>query len=877
MGKKQSAKSRLEKYRAKRSAQRTPEPFGSEAAFRPRLFCVQKHAATRLHYDFRLEWGGTLLSWAVPRGPSPDPSVNRMAVQVEDHPVDYADFEGIIPKGNYGAGAVIVWDKGLWIPLDDPDQLYETGKLHFELRGYKLRGEWYLVRTKGKDWLLKKKRDAWASEEESPFGEESIFSGLTLEELREGKGRTRATLAALKKARAPKRVLDPFEVGLTLAESRDEPFSSPQWIYELKYDGYRVLAARQQGEPRIRSRNGKNFSDLYPEITRALRALPYDDILLDGELVVLDDSGRPVFQFLQQRFRLRSGMDIEKSAIERPATLFAFDLLGFEGHDLRGMPLVERKKLLEKLLPRTGPVRYADHVPERGVEMYEKVRDMRLEGILAKKANSKYVGRRTAQWLKIVVDRTGDFVVVGFTEPRGGRVGFGALHLAQYDDGELVYTGRAGTGFNDEQLREMRASLDGMVQPQPGCVGNLPKGDDTRWVRPEWVAEIRYKEITRDGLLRAPVFVRLRDDKRPEECTRELYDGEDGATGDDADADDAGDAGDGERERGDATVTNRAATQSPVREAPRSPEAIVVPETRDLRFSNLDKVFWPEEGYTKGDLIDYYRSVSEWLLPYLKNRPLVLTRYPDGIDGKSFYQKNAPEFVPRWIRRVSVWSGSSEREIEYFVCDDEDALLYIANLGAILLHVWPSRVDSIQNPDFCIVDLDPKRAPFSHVVKLARAVKKLCDDIGLESFVKTTGSTGLHVLLPLGGQCTFDQSRMLGQLISRVIEAEHPDIATTIRNPSARGGRVYLDFLQNRHGQLLVAPYSVRPLPGAPTSAPLEWSEVNARLTPQKFNLKNLPARLRRKRKDPLRALLDVKPNLVAALAALADKLEDTT
>ena len=851
MGKKQSAKSRLEKYRAKRSAQRTPEPFGSEAAFRPRLFCVQKHAATRLHYDFRLEWGGTLLSWAVPRGPCPDPSVNRMAVQVEDHPVDYADFEGIIPKGNYGAGAVIVWDKGLWIPIDDPNRLEETGKLHFELRGYKLRGEWYLVRTKGKDWLLKKKRDAWATQEENPFGEESIFSGLTLEELREGRGRKRATLAALKKARAPKRALDPFEVELTLAESRDEPFSSPEWIYELKYDGYRVLAARHGGEPRIRSRNGKNFTDLYPEIARALRALPYDDMLLDGELVVLDDSGRPVFQFLQQRFRLRSGVDVEKSAIERPATLFAFDLLGFEGHDLRGMALFERKKLLESLLPRTGPVRYADHVVERGLEMYAKVREMRLEGIVAKKANSKYLGRRTGQWLKIVVDRTGDFVVCGFTQPRGGRAGFGALHLGLYDDGELVYTGRVGTGFSDEQLREMRHVLEDIQQPEPSCRGATPSGEDTAWVRPEWVAEVRYKEITRDGLLRAPVFVRLRDDKRPEECQRsEHTDDEDPEVPDtDAAATDAHEA------------------------APRSEEP-VSDEPRDLRLSNLDKVFWPEEGYTKGDMIEYYRTVSEWLLPYLKNRPLVLTRYPDGIDGKSFYQKNAPEFVPRWIHRVSVWSGSSEREIEYFVCDDEDALVYIANMGAILLHVWPSRVESIQNPDFCIVDLDPKGAPFAHVVKLARAVKTLCDEIGLESFVKTTGSTGLHVLVPLGGQCTFDQSRMLGQLIARIIEAEHPDIATTLRNPASRGGRVYLDFLQNRHGQLLVAPYSVRPLPGAPTSAPLEWSEVNGRLTAQRFNIKNLPTRLRRKKRDPMLALLEVKPDLVGALAALAAKLE---
>jgi bifunctional non-homologous end joining protein LigD len=834
--KKQS--SRLEKYRAKRSAQHTPEPFGSTAHSRPRLFCVQKHAARRLHYDFRLEWGGTLLSWAVPRGPSPDPRANRLAVQVEDHPVDYADFEGIIPQGNYGAGTVILWDKGLWVPIDDPEQLAQTGKMHFELRGYKLRGEWILIRTGGKEWLLRKKKDAWASSDEQPFSEESILSGLTLEELRDGQDRARSVREGLRRLRAPQRDVDPFTVDLTLAESADEPFSHADWLFELKYDGYRVLAARHDGKPQLRSRNAKDLTDLFPEIARALGALPYDDLVLDGELVVLDDAGRPEFQRLQKRARNRRNFDVERAAVELPATFFAFDLLAFEGRDLRQLPLLQRKGLLQPLVPRTGPVRFADHVLERGEEMYDSVREMGLEGIIAKKTDSKYVARRTRQWLKIVVERTGDFVVCGYTAPRGNRAGFGALHLGVYVGKELRYAGRVGTGFNEAQLGEIREMLDSAVQKEPACTGAVPSARGNVWVRPEWVAEVRYKEITDEGLLRAPVFERMRDDKRPEECV--------------------------------GAVETEAASEV---SAPQ-PQSVPKKEERRLQFSNLDKVFWPEEGYTKGDLIDYYRTVSDWLLPWLRNRPLVLTRYPDGIHGKSFYQKNAPEFVPRWIRRVRVWSGSSEREIEYFVCDDEDALLYIINLGAILLHIWPSRVDSIQNPDFCIVDLDPKEAPFAHVMKLARAIHKLCEEIELPSFVKTTGSTGLHVLLPLGGQCTFDQSRMLGQLLSRVIEAEYPDIATTIRNPEARGGRVYLDFLQNRHGQLLVAPYSTRPFPGAPVSAPLDWSEVNSRLTPRKFTIRNLPARLRRRENDPNRALLDLKPDLIGALEALAARLE---
>ncbi|MFQ5599674.1 MAG: DNA ligase D [Candidatus Krumholzibacteriia bacterium] len=837
---KQSRSSRLEEYREKRSAQRTPEPFGAPSVSRPRLFCVQKHAARRLHYDFRLEWSGTLLSWAVPKGPSLDPAVKRLAVQVEDHPVDYADFEGTIPQGNYGAGAVIVWDKGLWIPQDDPDEIARTGKLHFELRGYKLRGQWLLIRTKDKEWLLRKKPDEWASREEPPPPEESVLSGLTIEELRDGHNRSQATRAALRTLRAPRKLVDPLRMDLMLAETADAPFSSPEWLFELKYDGYRVIAARRKdGEPLLRSRNGHDITHVFPDVARALRSLPYADLVLDAELVVLDEGGHPDFQKLQRRARSRRPTDVERATVELPASLFVFDLLGFEGLDLRSLPLLERKKLLEPLLPRAGPVRFADHVQERGVEMFEKVREMGLEGAIAKKVDAPYRGGRTTSWLKIVVERTGDFVVCGYTAPKGSRTGFGALHLGIHENGELVYAGRVGTGFVDAELGEYRAALDEMLVADPPCRGEVPRSKEHRWVRPEWVAEVRYKQVTTDGWLQAPVFSRLREDKRPEECVRET------ASDDTAEP--------------ESTIAA---------EEPQGDERII-------RLTNPDKVFWPEEGYTKGDLVEYYRTVSAWLLPYLRNRPLVLTRYPDGIEGKSFYQKNAPEFVPKWIRRVAVWSGSSEREIEYLVCNDEESLLYIVNMGSIPLHIWPSRADTIQSPDWCILDLDPKGAPFAHVVELAKAIRALCEEIGLETFVKTTGSTGLHILLPLGGQCTFEQSRMLGQLISRIIEADHPDISTTARNMVARKGRVYLDYLQNRHGQLLVAPYSVRPLPGAPVSAPLEWSEVNARLTPQKFTIRNLPARLKRKKKDPLRALLDARPDLVSALARLAARLED--
>lgn len=825
--------------------------MGSGGASRPRLFVVQKHDARRLHYDFRLEWRGTLWSWAVPKGPSPDPAVKRMAVHVEDHPVEYADFEGKIPKGNYGAGAVIVWDTGLWIPLDDPDRALEAGKLHFLLQGYKLRGEWILVRLKKggpKDWLLMKKADAHARPgEEAPYPETSILSGLTVKEMRDGSKQAAALRKTLASVGAPRRKLDPMRLPLMLAETAKAPFSGPDWIFELKYDGYRVLAVRDTGgTARLRSRNGHDLTATYPEIARVMRALPYGRVVLDGELVVLDDAGRPSFARLQKRSQLRRKLDIERATIGLPAAMFAFDLLEFEGYDLRSLPLVERKALLRRVVPAAGAIRFADHVAEHGEAMLEGVRKMGLEGIMAKKAAAPYRGGRSPAWLKLPIEKTGDFVVCGYTEPEGTRTGFGALHLGIHEDGKLVYAGRVGTGFTDAQLRDFAAALAAHRRKTPPCRGaTLPKGEKHAWVRPEWVVEVRYKTVTEDGLLRHPSFLRVRDDKDPADCTREPVVA--------------------------PPPAGRAAFEGPDEEPAAEPEA---PAEHRIQLSNLKKVFWPGEKITKGDLIDYYRTVAPWILPYLRDRPMVLTRYPDGIAGKSFYQKNAPDFIPGWVRTESIYSNSSEREIKYLVCDDLDMLIYIVNSGAIPLHLWSSRVATIQNPDWCILDLDPKGAPFAHVVTLAKAIHKLCETIGLPNYVKTSGSTGLHVLIPLGRQVTYEQSRTLGHLIARVIEAGHREIATTARVIRARKGKVYLDFLQNRRGQLLAAPYCVRPLPGAPVSAPLEWREVNAKLDPQQFTLRNMPGRLKRKKKDPVLAVLTDKPDLLGALTRLGEMAE---
>jgi bifunctional non-homologous end joining protein LigD len=845
-----NATRRLETYRAKRSAESTPEPFGGRGA-RPRLFVVQKHDATRLHHDFRLEWGGTLWSWAVPNGPSLDPKEKRLAVQVEDHPVEYADFEGIIPKDNYGAGPVIVWDRGTWVPYDDPDEGLATGKLHFELRGYKMHGLWTLIRLKGdpKNWLLIKKADAYSAPEgKKPFDERSILSGRTLEELREGTTRAGDIRARLEKLGAPRQRVDASKVKPMLAETADAPFSSPQWLFELKYDGYRLLAARRpDGRARLAYRSGIDATEVFPEIAAAVHALPYEGILLDGEVVVLDEAGRPDFGRLQKRGRLQRRGDIERASVELPATLFVFDLLAFEDFDLRSLPLRDRKSILPEILPRSGPLRYSDHVDARGEEFFEQVRKMGLEGVLAKKADSPYLSKRSPHWLKVVADRSGDFVVVGYTAAQGSRPGFGALHLAAYDGGTLVYCGSVGTGFTDAQLVELRTVLDRHVRRTPPFTGTpaMPRVDT--WVEPELVVEVRYKTFTHDGHLRHPVFVRVRDDKRPEDCVHPSPRGvvadeprDDGANPTDPGGDDA--AGDG------------------------APERV-------LRLTRLEKIFWPAERYTKGDLIEYYRTVSPWLLPYLQDRPLVVTRYPDGIEGKSFYQKNAPDYVPAWVRTEHIWSESSEREIDYFVCDDVDMLIYIANMGAIPLHIWSSRVAAIQRPDWCILDLDPKGAPFAHVLELAIAIRDLCDEIGLPCFVKTSGSTGLHVLLPLGGLCTYEQSRTLAHLVVRVIHARHPEISTIARTLSARGGKVYLDWLQNRHGQLLAAPFCVRPLPGAPVSTPLAWSEVNSKLDNRAFTIRTVPERLKRRKEDPLLAVLTTRPDLLGALERLSERV----
>jgi bifunctional non-homologous end joining protein LigD len=840
----------LSTYRATRSPDSSPEPVGTVSIVPGRVFVGNKKAATRLHLDLRLVIAGGMRSRGVAKGPSYDMNDKRLAVKVEDHPIEYGDFEGIIPHGNYGAGGIIVWDRGEWVPLEDWREGLEKGKLLFELRGYKLHGKWTLVKIKKseRDWLLIKERDAWVTSPGDQFDETSVLSGLSVEEVKAGRSPAGDLRTKVEQTGAPRARVDVKAVEVMLAEPCDKAFTRDGWLFELKLDGYRLIAAKSRGEALLLTRNGNDYTAVFPEVARAIKALPIDECIVDGEVVVMDESGKPSFARLQQRGRLSSTVDIKRAAVELPATFFAFDLLAFEDFDLRSLPLTTRKVLLMEALPKLGAVRTLDHIEREGDAFLAQVAALGLEGVIAKRGDAPYRGGRSDVWLKVKTERTGDFVIVGFTEPKGSRSHIGALQLADMVDGSLVYAGRVGTGFNDALLTEIKALLDPIVRRDPACgppIGagavEIPEIKTTTWVDPVHVCEARFREWTPDGVLRHATFLRMRHDKAPRDCERQ----------------------------GVISEPVSAEPAAVAHEPPAPPPKAAVEKT--FNFSNLKKIYWPADSYTKGDLVDYYRAVWPWMSEYLENRPLVMTRFPDGIDGKSFYQKDAPEFAPEWIRTVPIWSEDSQRDVRYFICDSVEALLYVANLGSIPMHIWNSRVGSLEQPDWCVIDLDPKEAPFSDVVRTAIAMRELCETIGLPSYVKTTGKTGLHILLPLGRQITYAQCRTLGELLARVVLRELNDIATITRHVTKRGDKVYLDYLQNRHGQLIVSPFSVRPLAGASVSMPLTWDEVNQSLDPRAFTIKTAIERMERLGRDPVVQVLDDKPDLSVVLERLAE------
>jgi bifunctional non-homologous end joining protein LigD len=838
----------LDAYRSKRMGGSTPEPMASTpAAGRgPRMFVVHQHDATRMHWDLRLEIDGVLCSWAVPKEPSMDPEDKRLAVKVENHPLEYVHFEAVIPDGNYGAGPMIAWDRGLFRPLIDPAQGLLDGEIKFELYGYKLRGAFTLVHTgKGRrgrssgrgsnDWLLIKKRDEPAEAflaAGQPLPAASVLSGLTIDELAAGAPHHRAIVAELEALGAPRRAIALSSLELMLCHTADAPFSSNDWVFELKYDGFRLASVGGAGHAELRYRSGQDPTLRYPELTSALRALPVPGLVLDGEIVMLDAEGRPDFHRLAARAQIHRTSEIQRAALATPVTYMVFDLLGAGGYDLRGLPLLVRKNLLARILPPIGPLKLAEHIPSQGEALLAQVVARGLEGVVAKRAASAYRPTRSRDWLKIKRDPEGDFAVCGYTPPKNSRAGFGALQLCVRHDDRWIWAGKVGSGFDDQLLNQLRVELDARPTWKPTFP--RPEGaGEARWIEPELVVQVRYREWPTGSSLRFPVFVRLRRDKTAAECTM--------------------------------TVRHTGEVEEPAASAPLEVDQPV----RELRLSNLNKLFWKTEGITKGELIEYYRAIAPHILPYLTDRPTVLTRYPDGIDGEMFYQKDMPDWVPPWLRTTTLWSEHSQREIHYVLIDDADGLAFVANLGSIPIHAWASRIANLEKPDWTIVDLDPKNAPREHVVPLALAIHELCEAAGIPNYVKTSGQTGLHVLIPLGAQCTFEQARTLAYLIGLLVERRHPDMATTARNPAARGGRVYLDWGQNAHGQLLVAPYSVRPVGGAPVSMPLTWDEVVPGLDPKQFHLRNALDRITRWSGDPCAPILTERPDLGAALERL--------
>jgi bifunctional non-homologous end joining protein LigD len=722
---------------------------------------------------------------------------------------------------------MVVWDRGALTWDEDPDTGMEKGKLLFSLAGYKLHGQWTLVQMKKtpKEWLLIKKPDGWhRSAEDHVFNEQSILTGLTVEDLRAGEDTQLRLTEELVTAGARDGRVDGSSLDIMLARTAEKAFSDDAWLFEIKYDGYRLIADKRDRNVSLRYRSGLDATAVFPEVVSAIRRLPFDEFVIDGEVVVLDSDGAPSFQLLQQRGRLSNRRDIARAAARLPATFFGFDLVGFNSLDTRPVPLLERKRVLGEVMPRLGPLRFADHFLGIGEALFEQAEAMQLEGVMAKRADSKYVGGRSDLWLKIRTEHLGMFAIVGFTFPKGSRSGIGALHLGAMVGGVMTYAGRVGSGMSQETIDQLRARLDEEVSDAPSAANSTSGGVDTVWVRPTLQCTVRYKEVTAGGALRHPVF--------------------DGY--------------------GPLDLQEITELESDEREAP----APTVIDARSADPTNTDKVFWPEEGYTKGDLIDYYTTVARYLLPYLVDRPLVLDRYPDGINGKSFFQKNAPEFVPDWIRTQRV--GDKGTGNSFFIVDDVESLRYVANLASIPLHVWASRLSKIGSPDWCVLDLDPKDAPFASVVTVAKAIRRVCDAMGLPSYPKTSGKTGLHVLVPMGHGFDYDQQKLLGELVARVVESSNGDIATTVRDPARRDGKVYIDYLQNGRGKLIVSPYSVRPVPGATVSAPLRWSEVTKNLDVSRFTIRTMPRRLASMKDDPLLGVLTDSPDIRAGLEELA-------
>jgi len=934
-------------YKKKRRFNETPEPEGKEKSSKGFLrFVIQKHDASHVHYDFRLEMEGVLKSWAVPKGPSLNPTDKRLAMQVEDHPYDYRNFEGVIPAGNYGGGTVIVWDEGTYEPMEAEGlnrkeqekvllkQLY-SGNLKIRMHGKKIKGDYALFQMKGRgerSWILVKKNDEFASEKDITQNDKSVKTGKTLVEVAKANGTTvnhpeahnreskttavkkpnkavqlltkeeRTTTnknsvkqltrtskpvkpTSKKKGQPVKELLGesfslvcksqmPKDVVPMLATLVDEPFDNENWIFEIKWDGYRAVAYCNGKSVELISRNLTAFTEKYYPVTEAFKQLKLNAVF-DGEIVAVNEKGLAVFQALQ---------NWQNTPVQ--LQYFVFDIMWLDGYDLTRIPLIERKRILKEIIPKDDEIlKYSDHVIAGGKEFFQAAVAQGLEGIMAKKANSIYqVGKRTENWVKIKVNLRQEVIIAGFTQPRNTRKFFGSLLLGLYDGDELIYVGHTGSGFNTKSLEQIYNKLQPLITtecPFKKCPkGNMP----VTWVKPKLVCEIKFAEWTKNRIARQPIFMGLRVDKKAKDVTFEKSVNinmiKKTATEKKAAPKKSSKA---PAKKTSAAKTTEAKKKSVKSTVKTSNQQINIEEGVDqqlilngheLKLTNLNKLYWTKEKFTKGNMINYYLQVAPYILPYMVDRPQSLNRHPNGIEGPNFFQKDQRGKIPGWMQTHEDFSESTNETIEYLVCSNEATLIYMANLGCIEMHPWHSRSQSWQNPDWCLIDLDPdKPNTFDQVMDVAKVVKQLLDSIGAEASVKTSGSTGIHIYIPLGARYDYDQSKQLAELVVTLVNHQLPDLTSVERSPSKRKGKIYLDFLQNRETQTAAAPYSLRPKPGIPVSTPLDWTELKKGLTPTTYNARNIFDRLKVEG-DLFKPVLGKGINLEKVLSKLAAQMK---
>lgn len=868
----------LEEYKRKRDFHKTPEPAGepvraNKAAPAPLSFVVQKHAARRLHYDFRLELNGVLLSWAVPKGPSLDPGEKRLAVHVEDHPIEYGGFEGVIPKGQYGGGTVLLWDRGEWFPDGpDPQLAYRKGALKFRLEGDKLHGHWALVRMGGKaanerheNWLLIKERDAEAEPgsdaalvENNPF---SVATGRSMDQIAKDRDRVwdsnvgeipgaPPVATAAKPARkvegrpqGTRKRETPEKLMPQLATLAEDPPHGPEWLHEIKYDGYRLIVRIENGKVRLLTRNGLDWTAKFPALARAMAALPVDSAIVDGEIVALAPDGTTSFADLQDR--IARGRTDE-------LVFYAFDLLYRDGSDLTGAVLEDRKAALAEIVPREsgGMLRYSDHQKGRGPDFYENACQYDLEGIISKRGDKPHRPGRSTEWLKIKCFNSEEFVVVGFTDPSGQRIGFGALLLAYYDPtGRLHYAGRVGTGFDDKRLLELQSQLQALATSSAPVV--LPKGlskKGVHWVEPRLVAQVRYGNVTTDGILRHASFEGLREDKSPEEVVYPEGLRKDAAASPLAPTPSPrmrkgshGKATEGE------TRAGKPAEAKPQISVPARDGSITF---EGVRLTHPDRVLYPDQGITKLALAEYYAAIKHWALPHLAHRPLSLVRCPEGYTKECFYQKHISAGVPDAVGRVRITEKSTTDT--YLVIENVAGLVAMAQLAILEIHPWGSRVDKLEKPDIVTFDFDPDVGlPWERVTEAAIEMREALHGIGLQSFPKTTGGKGLHVVVPVAPKLEWEAIKEFAKWVAERFTATYPDRFTTNMSKRARAGRIFIDYLRNGRGATAIGAYSTRARAGAPVATPLFWEEVEKGVKPDGFTVSTVPARLAKLKSDP--------------------------